>query len=209
MGIKNFFNPNRQEAMSKNLLNLKGNTQLFNKLTTLQNEVTVSSDAKVVAITSISNDLLASSFAKAFAETYSLNGSSSLIIDANLYNPTLAKLLGKPEGDAQIDDGDKFELQVIDEKSKAICLEKNIYPSDVYKSGKIQKMVNDNLDKYEHIIILVPSIKEYKEVSLISDVVKSVILIAQRNITKKKDIYESLVYFNTKKLPLAKVVILK
>ena len=201
------------QNMINNLLNVKNNEELVNKLTVLQNEIGVSFNTKVVAVTSIKRDELANAFAKAFAETYAVNGASVLIIDANMYNPCLVKTLnndGSDDADIEVKSKkEEYRIQVIDDKARAICLPKEIYPSEVFKSGLIHNIIRDNYDKYDHFVVLVPSIKEHKEVSLLGDILESIILITQRSLTKKEDIYNAIQYFAVNKLPLAKTVILK
>ena len=200
--------PNKTKEIQAGLNDVSNNEELLNTLTVLQNDVSVYHKVKVTAITSIKDEPLAAAFAKAYALAYSHNGSSSLIIDANLYNPSLKEFLTE-EGE-ECKEGEKpFKLSSIDERTKAICLEKEVYPSVVFKSGLIQKLIKDNENKYEHFIVIVPDVKTHKEVTLLSDVVDSVILVTQKNATIKKHIYDALVFFSENNLPLAKTVILK
>ena len=194
--------PTRQEIMSSHLLDVRNNTELSNSLTALQNEITVSFDMKVIAITSINRNKLSAGFAKGLADTFALNGSNALIIDANLYDPRLAMLLN-----AEVDENSS--LKKLDEGVDVVYLTKETYPPQVFKGGTIQKIIKDNFDKYEHIIIIVPSITEHKEIVLLSKVIDSVILLAQRNVTKRVDLYEAISYCYDNKLPLAKTVVVK
>lgn len=204
--IINFFNPDHKEKILKGLLDVKSNQEMIKELTTLQNEISVGYSTKVVAITSINKDDLASAFAKAFAEVYSYNHSKTLIIDANLYNPCLKGLLKDNSNSAKADDQ---ELVFIDDNTSALILNKEIYPSEVFKSGCIQKAIKDNKDKYDHFIILVPNIKDHKEIVLLKDVITASILITQKNITKKEKIFDAISFFKENNLPLAKTVLLK
>ncbi len=196
---------NSKEKIIKGLLNASLDDETIDRLTTLQNEIGVVFSTKVVAITSIRNDELAVSFAKAFASAFSFNNNKTLIIDANLFNPLLGRLLGNNE--SKEEDGQK-KISV-DERTDAICLGKETYPSEVYKSGLIQKIIKENEKQYDHFVILVPEIKEHKELLLLKDVVTSVILLVQKDVTKKEHIYDAINYCAYNKLPLAKTVILK
>ena len=205
----------KEEVLIDNLLNVKNNDNMFEKLTTLQNEVSVGFNTKVIAITSIKNDKLAGAFSKALADAYNLNGSSTLIIDANLYNPCLEEALGlkgKESDSVAITDNalsGSIRLVELDKKAGIVCLDKQIYPSDVYKNKVIHKLINENKDKYEHIVVLVPSVKKHKEVTLLKDVIDSILLVTQRDINKKEEIYNALCFFNEAGLPIAKTIILK
>ncbi|MBO4668103.1 MAG: hypothetical protein J5666_08295, partial [Bacilli bacterium] len=88
-------------------------------------------------------------------------------------------------------------------------LSKETYPSEVLKGGIVQRIISENKDNYDHFVVLVPSIKEHKEISLLKDVVTAIVLVAQKNVTKKEHIYNAIQYCAVNKLPLAKTVILK
>lgn len=194
------------------LLNSEENHDMVSSLTTLQNEISVSFNTKVIAITSIDDDELAAAFAKAFASAFSNNGSSSLIIDGNLYNPCLEKTINKSnneESDVYVKDDKESDLTYIDKRTEALCLSKVIYPSEMYKSGAIQKIIKENEGKFEHFIVLTPSVKDHKEIVLLNDVLESVILVTQKNVTIKEHIFNAIAFFSENKLPLAKTVILK
>lgn len=198
-----FTNP--KEKMIANFLDVKNHKNIADGLTTLQNEISVGFNTNVVAVTSINSDKLAAAFAKGFAETYGLNGEKTLIIDANLYNPCLQDVIG---GANKVESKEETIL-VIDDKTKAICMNKEVYPADKYKEKAVHKIIEDNKKEYDHFIVLVPEIRSHKEVYLLGDIIQSIILVTQRNVTKKKDIYEAIQFFNVNKLPLAKTVVLK
>ena len=191
------------------LLTSKDKEDKIKALTTLQNEMCVSFPTKVVAIAGIKDDELAAYFAKAFADAYSANGSTSLIIDANLYNQKLKTIIGGDDSVEAKEEGKEKQFLFVDKNTEAWCLDNEIYPSTVYKSGVIQKTINDNKDKYDHFILIVPSIKEHKEISLLKDVIDSIILISQKNVTLKEHIYYAIQYLRENELPLAKTVVIK
>ena len=192
-----------------NLLNVKNNEELFHSFTELQNEITVDFSTKVIAITSISKDNMSAAFAKAFAQAYAMNKSNALIIDANLYNPCLSKLLSHNTNDVESRNGEELKAITVDRGVDAICLDQNVYPPEVYKAQVIQNIIKENENKYDHFIVLVPAINEHKEIVLLNDVLNAVVLISQRNITKRKDIFEAISYCAENKLPLAKTVVIK
>ena len=206
------FNKHIDQDMINNLLNVKEHQELSAKLTTLQNEINVSFDTKIMAVSSINDDKLAAAFAKALADTYNLNDSKCLIIDANLYNPCLQEMIGKND-DLEVQDGDLkdggYKMTFLDKNTATICIDKQIYPGNAYKNKAIHNLINEHLDEYDHFIVLVPSIKHHKEVVLLGDIITSLVLITQRNVTKKKDIFEAAQYCYLNKLPLAKTVVLK
>lgn len=194
----------KKEKIINGLLNSGDNHDMVASFTTLQNEIGVKFNTKVVAITSIKDDELAAAFAKGFANAFATNGSTSLIIDGNLYNPCLGKMLN-----ASTENSEEQKMIDIDEKTKALCLNKEIYPSEAYKNGVIQKIIEENKDQFEHFIILVPAIKEHKEIVLLNDILESVILVTQKNVTIKEHIFNAVQYCSNNNLPLAKTVVLK
>ncbi len=206
-----FLNPNKEEKIINGLVNANSNEAMLNQLTVLQNEISVSFEMKVAAICGVNNDKLSTAFARSYAEAYARNGFSSLIIDANLYEPVLASYIN---GDDNVEFNDEkskktFKLTKVSEKIDAICMDKEIYPSIVYKEGTVQRLIDDNKDKYDYFIVIMPSIKHHKEISLISDAINSVILITQKDVTIKKDIFDAIQYLSVNQLPLAKTVVLK
>lgn len=199
----------KKQILIDGLLHAKENKDKIDSLTKLQNEMCVSFPAKVVAIAAIKDDDLSAYFAKAFADAYSANGFTSLIIDANLYNQKLKSIIGSDDGVEVKEEGREKQFLFVDKNTEAWCLDNEIYPSTVYKSGIIQNTINDNKDKYDHFILIVPSIKEHKEISLLKDVVDSIILVSQKNVTLKEHIYYAIQYLRENELPLAKTVVIK
>ena len=184
----------------------KNNEEVVKRMTVLHNEVSVSFETKIIAITSTNDDKLASAFALSFANAYSKNGNKCLVVDANLYNPVLKDQAGV---DIEVSGAeDDYQLTKVDDNVDAVCLNKETYPSDVFKNGKIHRIINENKDNYDHIIVLVPSIKEHKEVSLLKDLINAILLVTQKNSTRKADIYNAAIYFSEEKLPLAKTIVL-
>lgn len=210
-----FFNNEEKKKQEKinTLLNVKDNEELFTSLTTLQNEISVEFNTKVVAITGIKGEELTAAFSKGFGEAYALNGSKTLVVDANLYEPHLTTLLnksGEDEGDVEIKDKDQqYKIISISDKLSALSLTKQIYPSELFKSGIIQNAIKEHKDEYEHFIIIVPEIKNHKEIFLLADIIECIVLLTFKDITRKKDIFDAIQFMNVNKLPLAKTVLLK
>ena len=210
-----FFNNDEKKKQEKinTLLNVKDNEELFTSLTTLQNEISVGFNTKVVAITGIKGEELTAAFSKGFGEAYALNGSKTLVVDANLYEPHLTTLLntsGEDEGDVEIKDkNQQYKIISISDKLSALSLTKQIYPSELFKSGIIQNAIKEHKDEYEHFIIIVPEIKNHKEIFLLADIIECIVLLTFKDITRKKDIFDAIQFMNVNKLPLAKTVLLK
>ena len=209
-----FFNSNNENKIINGLQQVQTNEELFKALTVLQNEISVGFNTKVILVCGVNNDKLATVFAKAFADAYSKNDSSCLLIDANLYNPCLSELIGKEQVGSfmafrDIRSKNYSNMSYINKNVNAICMDKEIYPSNVYKSGVIQKIIKDEEKNYDHFIVIVPSVKEHKEVFLLNDVAQAIVMVTQKNATIKKHIYDAIQFFKEAKLPLAKTVVLR
>ena len=209
-----FFNLNNENKIINGLQQVQTNEELFKAITVLQNEISVGFSTKVIVICGVNNDKLATVFAKALADSYSKNDSSCLLIDANLYNPCLSELIGKEQVGSFMafrDNRSKnyANMSYINKNTNAICMDKEIYPSNVYKSGIIQKIIKDEEKNYDHFIVIVPSVKDHKEVFLLNDVVQVIVMVTQKNVTIKKHIYEAIQFFKANQLPLAKTVVLR
>ena len=196
----NFAKVNHDKIIA-NLLDAVSHPDITDRLTALQNEVGVDFSTEVIAITSIRDDELAAGLAKGLADTFANNGEKTLIIDANLYNPCLKRLLG--------DKAREGELSQLEDNVSALCLGKEIYPSEVYKSGKIHEIIEKHQSEYMHFVVLVPTIRDHKEIVLLRDEVTAILLAAQKNVTIKQFIYEAAGYCVDNSLPFAKTVILK
>lgn len=210
------FSKKEKKSKVEVLSNFSKDSELFQKFITLQNEINVTHDTKVIAVTSIENDLLTAAFANALALTYAFNDSKTMIIDANMYNPSLNEVLCDSNSSdvCVLENNDNkselaHETTKVNENLDALCFDKQVYPGNVFKSKVIQDILKKEGSKYEHFIILVPSIKEHKEVSLLKDVLKSIVLVVRKDVTKKKDIYEAISFFREAELPLAKTVIIE
>lgn len=210
-----FFSNKNNNSIIENLLEVGTNKSLFKGLTFVQNDIAVGFNSKVIAITSLDNDDVAAAFAKSFGDVYNLNGASYLIIDANLYNPCLNKLLETKKDSSsflELRDGEsRGNLRGLfpNSRNKVVSMNKSVYPSEVYKNKSVHQIVNENMPVFDHIIIVVPSIKKHKEIILLNDILGAVLLVTIRNVTKKEDVFNAIQFCHDNKLPLAKAVVVK
>lgn len=196
--------PKKKETILANLANVAENVELHQRLTALHNDISVRFNTKVIAVASINDDLLATAFAKGVAEDYAINGESSLLIDANMYEPCLGGLLNLP-----LSKPEEANPVQVSEKISAICLEKETYPSQILKGGLIQSLLKKHKESVDHIIIVAPSLKTHKDIALLRNALEATILVTQQDVTVKKDIFNALRFFEESELPLAKTVLLK
>ena len=190
----------KRQKLLANLSNVSSKPAVVQELTALQNEIAVGFSTKVIAVSSLRDDALASAFAKGLADTFAINGEKTLVIDANLYNPSLSDVLGQQRGEGIVKLGDNVD---------AVMMEKQTYPSEVYKSGAIEEIVKAHESEYAHFVILVPNLRDHKEIALLKGFMTALILVTQRNVTAKQWIYEACAYCAEAELPFAKAVVLK
>ena len=198
------------------LLNVKENEGMLERITKLQNEINVEFDSKIIAVATISDSKLSAALAKALADTYDINESTSLIIDANLYDPCLMDMINVQEdsNSEEIKIKDKssiegYKVHQLSKNTKLVSVNKQKYPANFFKNKVIESWIKNEFKDIDHIIIVVPTLQEHKEILLLKDVLKCGLLVTQRGATKKKDIFEAISYFKENDLPLASTVILK
>ncbi len=208
-----FITSNRKrQAIINNLLNVSNDSKIYKKLLKLQNDLFLETQSKVIAIVSVDDDYLSASFAKAFYDTYSINGNNAYVIDANLYNPCLLSIISKNNNAGKESSGMPGYLSTSpnnDKLSRFIEIKKDIYPGKTFKDGGLQKIIDEHSRSADNLIIIFPSIKEHKEIALLAEKIDYIFLICQQNVTTKNDIYNSIKFLEYNSLPFTKTIILK
>ena len=203
---------NKKKNSNNMLLNTSLEKDILDNLIKIQNDVGVNFSSKIVGIASIDNDFLAATFARGYALAYSSNNLRTLIIDANMYNPILFKAFNKEDFSVEIYKNKEEQflcVPTIDENISIISLNKEVYPSDIYKTGVIEKIIRSHEKDFDHFIVLTPCLEEHKEIVLLKEVLSAIILVVEKNVTKLEYIFNAIEYCKENQLPLAKTVILK
>ncbi len=183
------------------LLHVSMQEPLFDDIAALHNSICVSFDTGVIAVASIDDDYLSTAFSKAYADQFGINNERALIIDANMYDPKLIGLL-------RVEPKESAELVELGRNVFAACLKKTMYPASVIKEGLVHNLLAKNKSNFDHTIIVVPSIKSHEDLILLARDVDCVVLVVQKNVTKKKDIFSALRFFEKERLPLARIVLI-
>ena len=205
-----YFSEKKKQSIIAGLLDVKNDEVMLEKLKTLQNEISVAYDTKVLAIASLGEDDTACAFASALAEAYEHNGKRCLLIDANLYNPCLIKVLGLENEDGyRGHDNENLKIYPRGDKGGILFMKQETYPSIIYKNKTIQKCVEENKDAYDHFVVLMPNIKDHKEIALLGDIISSTLLVTRRSATKKGDIFYALQFLAANEIPVSKTIVLK
>ncbi len=199
-----YFDDKKKQKIVQNLLDISNCEGGTKRLTVLQNEISISYNTRVLAVSAVDEDDVGAAFAKALCDVYVSNHSSALLIDANLYNPCIKNMLGLQP---TLEDG--LRAHTVKENMGVVLLERETYPSVIYKNGTIHNYIKNGLEKYQHVVIIVPTVKEHKEIALLSNIIDSAILVSRRNRTKRTDVYQGLRFLAEENIPVSKVVVLK
>ncbi len=205
-----YFSEKKKQSIVIGLLGAKNDEAMLEKLKTLQNEISVAYDTKVLAVTSLGEDDVACAFASALAEAYEHNGKRCLLIDANLYNPCLLKVLGMENEDGfRGHDNENLKIYPRGDKGGILFMKQETYPSIIYKNKTVQKCIEENKDTFDHFVVLMPNIKDHKEIALLGDIISSALLVTRRSVTKKGDIFYALQFLAANEIPVSKTIVLK
>lgn len=189
------------------LLSFNKESKTFKEISSLQSDLCIAYDTKVVLVTSANDDYLAAAFSKAFANAYALNGKKALVIDANFYNPQLSGMLhlsNDSENDSAFNN--VFNLE---ENIDVVCSKKEEYPGETIKSDAVGKLINENKDNYDHIIVIAPNLKEHEDALFFTKDAGCVLLTTKRNVTTKSLVYKSIQLFKDNKVSNYRIALIK
>ena len=203
---------NISDAFLDSLLKDDYSDKLLKDVTKLQNEIAIDCLSKVVAITTIDNPKVTLAFSRLYSNAYSVNGLKTLIIDLNsnqsfldlLFNQNVDRII--PE---TFNSKNGCSFVSVDDKTQLVSFAGERYFSELLKTGIVENIINDNNSLFDHFIILMPPIAYNKEILLLSNVLTAVVLVVQKNITKKEDVFNAIQFFKQHSLPLIKTIILK
>ena len=201
-------NQNRLDAF----LSFDEKSKTFNEVINLFNEITSLYSNKVIAIAAVNDDYSSSVIAIALSNALALNKKTSLIIDANLYNPTFPKILEKLNvSQSSVEKGKtkKQDFLTINDKVKAICLTPSPFPSEAFKDGVVKKTITENSKKFDHIFVISPNVEMHTDIVILAENVDCILLVSQRDVTEKSRIFKTIQTIKENKLTLAKVLVIK
>lgn len=183
--------------MSKKNNNYYSNTSVYNEsIRTLRTNIQFSDidqDFKKLVITSsIPNEgktTIAINLARSFAE----NGLKVLLIDCDLRNPSVSKILGYENNvgltNLLLNKIEFVKAKIVDDKSENldILLSGPIppNPSEVVSSKSFKNLIEKLEEFYDYIIIDTPPVGIITDAAIISTISDGVILITKSNDTKK------------------------
>lgn len=193
----------------------KHNKKLYNShisnesVIQVQNNINIYGDSKIIAISSPRNDYHSVVAAKAIGEVYAMQEQSSLIIDCNMYNPVLSEIFAL-ESTVFINDVSKgLKPHSINDYLNIVLANKTIYPTNILSSNEFQSFIMDCKQKYDHIILVMPSLVEHQDILILKDIITSCVLVALKKKTNRHDLFDCIQLLNNHDLPYIGTIFIK
>ena len=204
--MKNPFKEKTRYEMIQNLLHIDKNMDLLDKVTDLIDDVQIDNKRKIITVLSLGEDALSSSFSKGLSDAFVLNGSSAIVCDLNLQKPFLAKQLAQEI----TNDDTAFLYSPTGLKPNIDLPLAQVGGERSFVGEPIESFVRSSADNYEHIICILPAFSACDDASLsFAASADLCLLVVQRDVTKKKELYEAIDALHSHDANLLRVVILK
>ena len=206
---------NKDIKLIDTFINIKQNKELLDSIIKIQNNINIYADSKVIAIATAEDDISLEIVARALSEVYALQEQSTLIIDCNMYNPRLNNLFCKENFEVGlndiIDESDDYNKLInhITGNLDAVFAKNTNYPTKIFKSKKYFDFICRVKEKYEHIILIMPSIVEHQDILLRKDLITSTLLVARKNRVSKKNLFDSIQILKADNIPYVCTIYLK
>jgi Mrp family chromosome partitioning ATPase len=180
--------------------NLRDNSEeLLDKITVLQNDINAFFGFETISVVNIGSEEKVIEFAILFAKAFEKNNSKTLIIDCNFYNPHLFEKYSVLEKDNIITCSEGIDVY---------SPSAQVYPSEFFRNKALDELIEKNKDKYKHFIIVSPNIKEHKDFLVTSETINCSLLVVEKNVSKKSDVFDAAHYMEDNNLKLATIVVL-
>lgn len=205
----------RDNKLLSNFKNIENNEKIIQSAIDIQNNINIYANSKAIAIAASKDDISLNVVAYALAKVYAMQNQSTLLIDCNMYNPSLNYMFNKEPfaiGLNNILDDDVNIGNLINHISNnldAIFTSKTNYPTKIFKSKQYFEIANKLKEKYEHIIFIMPSIIEHQDILMSKELITSVLLVVRKEKVSKKDLFDSLQILEVNELPYVGTIYLK
>ena len=223
--LLNFAMRKEKKKMEKNnnkvierFANTTKDAKSIESILSIQNNINIYGNSKVIAISSPTDKSLYSVLmSKTISEVYSIECEKVLLIDCDFYNAYLFDIINKNLNNDRI----SINSFILENKEITNCIcnfkdnmdvvfcEKEIYPTKIFASKSFGQFIQDNLKRYTHIIINMPSLAAHQDVLLIKDVITAIALVAKKDFTKKCDLFNSINLIKDYNLPYVGTIYLK
>ena len=195
--------------------NIKDNKKIIDSTIKIQNNINIYANSKVIAIAVAKDDISLGIVARTIAEVYALQNQSTLLIDCNMYNPSLNNVYNKLFIETGLNNmlDDEFNTEKLVNKISnnldAVFTNKANYPTKIFKSKQYAEFICNAKDKYEHVILVMPSIVEHQDILLNKELITATLLIARKNKVSKKDLFDSIQTLEVNSIPYVGTIYLK
>lgn len=194
---------------------IKKDERITNSTIKIQNNINVYANSKVIAISAAKDDIAIDIVARTISEVYAMQGQSTLLIDCDMYNPSLNILFNMENVEIGLNDIFTNEVDMaklvthFSDNLDIVFTKKTNYPTDIFLSKEYNDFIDKAKEKYKHILLIIPSIIEHQDILLSQKIITSVLLIARKNKVSKKDLFNSISFLKSNDMPYVGVVYLK
>ncbi len=197
---------NKDDALKRAFHNVFNNELLKESIIKFQNEIVsiMHQQPKTIALVAPKNRLQSALMAKAMAEVYAANNEKTLLLELDLYSPTMATLYDLQKSCSLLDislDASKKGIFKINQQLDIIASKQDIYPAKFLLSDEVQNVLKTLKEAYTHIVVTLPPVLENSDILLFKDFFDAILLVAHKNQTKLKDIYAALDFIKKQDLP--------
>lgn len=207
---------NKKDIKLMSIFNdVKDDSIMIDSIVKIQNSINIYASSKVIAVAAATTDISLSVVSRALAEVYAMQNQQTILIDCNMYNPTLNNLFDKSTieiGLNNIKDEKLDTNKLINHISKnfdAIFTNEINYPTEVFKSSQYINFINSVKEHYEHIILVMPELIEHQDILMNKDLITATLLVARKNRVSKKDLFESIQTLEINNIPYVGTIYLK
>lgn len=176
---------------------------MYNGLATFGNN-----NNQTIAITSIANNVYSVSIAIALYKLFVEKEESTLLLNLDMHNEILKEEVFAPLNTVFADVNDKVD-EMMDGKSKALALSSKDFASDVLKSDALNNIITKAKKNYRRIIIIVNNIDETKDIFLLKDIIDTSTIVAKRNSTLLKSIFDNVEFIKENHIPFSGITYIK
>lgn len=188
---------------------VKNNKKLYNSVLALQNEIVIHhpSSNKVVGVLGIEEELYGVALAKSLAEFYEMHGEKVLLLNVNMHDDIMPVVFNEVEYQVL----EKFDAVKFNKDEKIVykTLGLQEFSSDVLSSEQFGEFMQKAKDHYDHIVLMIPPIGEYRDVLLLKNVIDCAVLTTKRNKTEVSKICEYVNFLKRNAVPLASISFIK
>ena len=205
----------RDNKLMTTFTNINQDQKLIESAIKIQNDINIYANSKIIAIAVAKTDISLDIVASTLAEVYALQNQKTLLIDCDMYAPFLNNLFNKDLVECGLDDliGDKINMDKlinhISDKLDAVFTEKTNYPTEVFKSKNYYDFICEIKDRYEHVILVMPSIVDHQDILMSKELITATLLVARKSKVSKKDLFDSIQTLKVNDIPYVGTIYLK